>query len=324
MKKNTIFKIFGYALIALCAIVLIDLLTTIGDASSVLKTYDSVKPSSTSGTSKKLQFLKEYTSTSGDITLAVALGVDEGTANKWASGDTGDPSDTGGYVPGNRPADGDWQEKLNTLIATSSTPDYFSKACFVTNGYFWEKQSTSLNSVSAGSAGNYYGKGGCPTYAACMARTYLTGQIFTTLDYIAWKKGTSDYVNLSTVPIEGTITTTTSVVISIADCNALGMNVRAVSESDLGDMSSGVVYCVYGYSNISERKGNHWRLIVAYDDSPGVTAPYFILPNCNEPNGKWISKRDLVDLYGCGGEATSNNGGRAPSPGRVMNEYTLK
>lgn len=95
MNKSTVFKVFGYALIILCAIVLLELMISSGDAREVYETYDSVKVESTAGTSKKLLFLQEYTKMTGDTTLAIARGVDQNTANKWAN-----PEEPSGGTPG--------------------------------------------------------------------------------------------------------------------------------------------------------------------------------------------------------------------------------
>lgn len=92
MDKSTVFKVFGYALIILCAIVLLELMISSGDAKEVYETYDSVKVDTTSGVSKKLMFLQEYTKMTGDTTLALSRGVDQDTANKWAQPDEGNGS----------------------------------------------------------------------------------------------------------------------------------------------------------------------------------------------------------------------------------------
>lgn len=132
MNKQTVFKVFGYALIFLCAIVVLDLLMSAGDAQEVLKTYDSVQVDSTAGTSKKMLFLQDYTRISGDTTLAIARGVDVDTANSWANPESpGNQNGEGGNVD----VEGSITSSDITAIAKAVCTSYVGSSSSTTDLY---------------------------------------------------------------------------------------------------------------------------------------------------------------------------------------------
>lgn len=124
-NKGTILKIFSTALIILCAVVILDLMMSVGDAHEIMTQYDSVKTTRTADSSMKTIFLKEYTRTTGDITLATTMGVNKDTANSWASGNSGDSG--GGTNPtGNTDVTGTITSSDITAIAKSICASYTS------------------------------------------------------------------------------------------------------------------------------------------------------------------------------------------------------
>lgn len=70
-----------------------------GSSDEIVGIYEGVKPDSTSGFNKALQFLESYTQATGDISLAIKRGLSEEDAEIIASGGTiqngGDPATNG-------------------------------------------------------------------------------------------------------------------------------------------------------------------------------------------------------------------------------------
>ena len=314
MKNSKLLKVFEFALIGLCAIVLLDLLMSIGDASTVIRQYDSVKPDSTAGLSKKVQFLKEYTITTGDITLAVSMGMDESTAQQWVDDNNRDKDED----TGTRLATGDWKTKLTDLQANGSYKKYFTANCYVTStGYYYECQGRSRNQIKSGT-GSTCGSVGCGFYAACMAKTYLTGQIYTTVDYLheycGWNGDDGDVV-YGTAPSRPDYCFGTGIV------SQIGLKAEVLNQTSFSP-AQGDIYIVYGYSNTSAKTGNHWRCMLVTGDPNTDSKPFFIMPNCNEQEGVEISKSELGSLYTTGGAASENNGWKQPADWKVIYKIT--
>ena len=70
-----------------------------GSSDEIVGIYEGVKPDSTSGFNKALQFLESYTQATGDTSLAIKRGLSEEDAEIIASGGTtqngGDPATNG-------------------------------------------------------------------------------------------------------------------------------------------------------------------------------------------------------------------------------------
>lgn len=80
-------------------ILVVYLLIDYGDAASLLKSYNAVTPDNSSGFNRQLQFLKEYTLATGDLSLAISAGLSQEDAESMAQG-TFDPNPTGdAYTP---------------------------------------------------------------------------------------------------------------------------------------------------------------------------------------------------------------------------------
>lgn len=91
MKKNILWRIFSNTILVLSAIIMINLLMGLGDSKSILKSYDGIKPDSTSGLKKSLQFIEGYTRLTGDTTFAIGMGYDSSIINSWTSSGNGEP-----------------------------------------------------------------------------------------------------------------------------------------------------------------------------------------------------------------------------------------
>ena len=69
-----------------------------GDSKSILKSYDNIKPDSSSGLQKNLQFIEGYTRLTGDVSLALNMGYDSSVINSWNNSANGEPGGTGDGV----------------------------------------------------------------------------------------------------------------------------------------------------------------------------------------------------------------------------------
>lgn len=88
MRNNKLWKVFSFIIAATFIVICIYLMIGSGSSMSILKSYDAVKPDSTSGFSKQLQFVESYTRVTQDTTLAQRLGISEEDAEAMANGET--------------------------------------------------------------------------------------------------------------------------------------------------------------------------------------------------------------------------------------------
>lgn len=99
------FKAVLWGIIAILVPIMIYLMVDIGSAADVFKQYESIKPSSSSGYSKSLTFLKTYTQTTGDISLGKTIGMTDEQMQDITGDDHSptSPDDVSGdsNIPGN-------------------------------------------------------------------------------------------------------------------------------------------------------------------------------------------------------------------------------
>lgn len=89
-------KILAVPLLIAVSLTFVYLVIDYGNSDDMIERYDAVKPDSTSGFSKTLQFMQTYTRTTGDTSLALKLGIPEEDAETIANPNTGTgPGDTG-------------------------------------------------------------------------------------------------------------------------------------------------------------------------------------------------------------------------------------
>ena len=101
---NKFFKIMIIPLLIAVSITIVYIVIDYGSSDEIVGIYEGVKPDSTSGFNKALQFLESYTQATGDTSLAIKRGLSEEDAEIIASGGTtqngGDPTTNGaGYNP---------------------------------------------------------------------------------------------------------------------------------------------------------------------------------------------------------------------------------
>lgn len=96
---NKFFKIMIIPLLIAVSITIVYIVIDYGSSDKIVGVYEGVKPDSTSGFNKALQFLESYTQATGDTSLAIKRGLSEEDAEIIASGGTtqnsGDPTTNG-------------------------------------------------------------------------------------------------------------------------------------------------------------------------------------------------------------------------------------
>ena len=96
---NKFFKIMIIPLLIAVSITIVYIVIDYGSSDEIVGIYEGVKPDSTSGFNKALQFLESYTQATGDTSLAIKRGLSEEDAEIIASGGTtqngGDPATNG-------------------------------------------------------------------------------------------------------------------------------------------------------------------------------------------------------------------------------------
>lgn len=312
MDKSTIFKVFGCALIILCAIVLLELMISSGDAKEVYETYDSVKVDTTSGTSKKLMFLQEYTRISGDTTLAISRGIDKDTANSWAAGHDGESEGGSGII--RPPVSGSWQQQLDTLAASNSTdaPHYNNQNFKIVsiNGteFIYESQNSQYPLTYGGNS--TVKDAGCFLFAMSAIVSNKSGQIVSVADMMA-KNGSTvtfsdnyayNYPSNSKFNLNGSLSSARAILAMYSLDNGaeeIVNNGSIVAGKDFhGSIKSAIDngYCVLYYCHngqgtlaSSSGGGNHWTVIVGYDSSN-----YYFLCNGNRSNA--VNKETVKQL----------------------------
>lgn len=116
MKGNVQGKIFRMLIIAVFAITIMYLLVDIGNAPKILNWYAGLSGDSTSSFTKKLQFLQEYTTTTGDLSVAKQMGYTDDDIAAW-SPDTGNGGANGEQAP--LPTSGDSLLDFAKIICSS-------------------------------------------------------------------------------------------------------------------------------------------------------------------------------------------------------------
>ena len=100
---NKFFKIMIIPLLIAISITIVYLTIDYGSSDEMASIYEGIKPDSSSGFNKALQFLESYTQTTGDTSLAIKRGLSEEDANDIVNGGTtqngGDPTTGTNYNP---------------------------------------------------------------------------------------------------------------------------------------------------------------------------------------------------------------------------------
>lgn len=100
---NKFFRIMIIPLLIVVSITIVYLTIDYGSSDEIVGVYEGIKPDSSSGFNKALQFLESYTQATGDTSLAIKRGLSEEDAEEIASGGTtqngGDPTTGTNYDP---------------------------------------------------------------------------------------------------------------------------------------------------------------------------------------------------------------------------------
>lgn len=100
---NKFFKIMIIPLLIAVSITIVYITIDYGSSDEIVGVYEGIKPDSSSGFNKALQFLESYTQATGDTSLAIKRGLSEEDAEEIASGGTtqngGEISNGANYDP---------------------------------------------------------------------------------------------------------------------------------------------------------------------------------------------------------------------------------
>lgn len=130
MRNGAIMKVLGCLFMVLVIVLSVYLLMDSGNSASIIAVYDSVKPDSSSGFNRQLQFLKEYTALTKDTTLAISAGLSPEDADSMANGnldinDTGDGSTSTSLAYASSRTAEAWKEALQTAGANQANAAYY-------------------------------------------------------------------------------------------------------------------------------------------------------------------------------------------------------
>ena len=290
-------KIVLIVLVVVLLIVLCIFTMDMGNYPNLASEYNSVGTERNTGVSamKKLDFIATYIKATGNIQIAIDKGFgdlvkDTGPADDNSDGDTDEDG-------GNPELSGDFKEQVTALQSSGVWAEYYKKQLVIdSDGMYHEAQSKNVNLITTG--GSTVGSAGCYIYALCQARSYITGKVFTTLDFckafgltavINGRGEASGACGIAGVG-KGKFTEST-----------ISMSVKSVP---IDSMEKGKYYIVYGYgsSGIATKDGRHWRVCQVDPDKN----KYYLLPNCKQA-GMWVSKQDFMNLYSNGGAVIGSN-----------------
>lgn len=298
--------------------ILIFLMIDSGNAGSILKGYNSLRPDKSNGISRQLVFLSNYSIASGDLHLAEMVGVSEETMQQLmedplaAAGYTDDT--TGGSATQALAASNllTYDELMNDATQRGVNAYYSSCAGNTEiNGrsYFYEKQGPDkmmvkpLDPSSSNSPPTTIDSDGCFLYACTAMASAMTGKAITienvlTAFGVGYTYQDGQFVNTGTglmnhSPKSGSqpqlkenlaavgITVTTSQ--GSTDFNAIKEDMLA------NDNVMYILYYNHGYTS-SGRENNHWQSIVGVHDGKLI-----VTGNCWGQNVTEISSWN--DLY---------------------------
>lgn len=290
MSKLKILKIFLTGLLIIAGVVLLYLVISAGEAKSVLLSYDSLKTENTSGFSRKVSFLETYTRSTGDITLATSLGVDKEQAEKWKNGVIDDPTagDSGIVRP---PLSGTWQDQLTALKNSgSSDASHFNNSNFKIvniNGQEFISENQNGQYPNTYDSNNTVSSHGCFLFAMSAILSNKTGQVVTVADMMRKDGASVSYngmygysaPNNNKFNLDGSddaagrilsMFNVNNGIVPLVENQGQVCSDFHTSVKNAIDSGYYVLYYCYGGNGVlssSGGSGNHWTVIVGYDDN---------------------------------------------------------
>jgi hypothetical protein len=287
MKGNKIFKIFMTILLIAFIILTVYLLIDSGSHGDLIKSYDAVKPDSTAGFSKTLQFLKTYTQTTGDLSVAMATGMSSEDAEELANGNNNNNSNNNNNFSTLSLAEQVTALKTESGYNNSYYTNYLKQVSIDGHDYVWESQRTGAWSSFAPN-GDSVASAGCFLYASAALVGAEMGRVYTIENLLTDLGGTvttdaSGMFTVSNSPISrvGGDISTLNRILSSSGC---GKTATTVSSIDGNKLANGTMYLIYAtrangsstnlYST-SSSWGAHWTAVVGVSSS----SKYIVLCN---------------------------------------------
>lgn len=295
MRNNrTLWKIFSFIVAGTFIIICIYLMVGSGDSASILKSYDAVKPDSTSGFSKQLQFLQSYTQTTQDTSLAQAVGMSKEDAEELASGsellnEAGDGTTDTSNFSALSLSDQVEALKTDSTYNNSYYSRYLKQATIDGHDFVWESQPGKNEGAWLGYAPgtDSVAKSGCFLYASAALVGAEMGKVYTIENMITDLGGTvtvdsSGVFRVSNSPLTniGGDLSKLNKILSSSGCGKTATSVSSIDESKL---RNGTMYVIYATkANGSSTKlystggqGMHWTAVVGVSSS----GKYIVLGN---------------------------------------------
>lgn len=296
MKGNKLWKIFSTVIVLVFVVTSVYLMIGSASSKSILKSYNTVKPDSSSGFSKTLLFLQSYTQATGDTSLAIKKGMSEEDAEEIAKGgtanDAGDGNNNTGVDHSNFGA-----LSLSDQISELQKSDggfnytyyknYLKTYTYDSHEFVWESQSASGPWGSFTPKSKSLGKAGCFFYASAALVGAEKGKVYTVENLLTDLGATVSYdasgvfvVNNSPIKdLSGSVGLLNKI-LSSSEC---GKTAKDVSSIDSSKLVNGTMYIIHAKGSVGSSTklystggaGEHWTAVV------GITkdGKYLVLGN---------------------------------------------
>lgn len=295
MKGNKLWKIFSTVIVLIFIITCVYLMVGSVSSKGILKSYNAVKPDSSSGFSKTLLFLQSYTQSTGDTSLAIKKGMSEEDAKEIANGgtvvDSGDGNTTGvDYSNFSTLSLSDQiseLQKSNGGFNYTYYKNYLNTYTYNNHEFVWETQSASGPWGSFTPNSKSMGEAGCFFYASAALVGAEKGKVYTVENLLTDLGATVSYdasgvfiVNNS--PLK-TLDGSVDLLNKILSNSGCGKTVKDVSSIDESKLANGTMYIIHATKKTGSSTklystsgaGMHWTAIV------GITkdGKYMVLGN---------------------------------------------
>lgn len=291
MKGNKLWKIFSTVIVLIFIVTCVYLMAGSVSSKGILKSYNAVKPDSSSGFSKTLLFLQSYTQSTGDTSLAIKKGMSQEDAEEIANGgtvvDAGDGNTTGGVTYAAGRTKSDIEAALSARASSEGdVGEYFStssgwKITEVNgNAYLVEVQGGKWSAVANGSSSTVASVG-CYMFACSTAINALNMSTVSIADFmhdaypsqtnISYDKSSHSWTGYANhVGYEGSVAST---IFNKYNLNYKSLNSKGITGEEARQIISNegfdnCVYIIYGHkSGVLSSGSDHWTVCVGTTDN---------------------------------------------------------
>lgn len=291
MKGNKLWKIFSTIIVLIFIVTCVYLMVGSVSSKGILKSYNAVKPDSSSGFSKTLLFLQSYTQSTGDTSLAIKKGMSQEDAEEIANGgtvvDAGDGSTSGGFTYAAGRTKSDIEAALSARASSEGDAgEYFStssgwKITEVNgNAYLVEVQGGKWSAVANGSSSTVASVG-CYMFACSTAINALNMSTVSIADFmhdaypsqtnISYSKSSHSWTGYANhVGYESSVAST---IFNKYNLNYKSLNSKGITGEEARQIISNegfdnCVYIIYGHkSGVLSSGSDHWTVCVGTTDN---------------------------------------------------------